>query len=212
MADVYFIEEQPEKAREEYESIASAKDALVKEKALFQLAYLEILEGNIDMAGKRLTEMLKKFPDGKYVNDALRWSIFIEKNQGDSQFSKYLEGLKHRKQMKYDMAVSDFEDIIENDSASPLAEASYLRIAEIYAKELRFDMAISKYRQFIEAYPQSKHNAEAQAKIGDIFAEKLKNYEKAKVAYEKVILDYPQCIQADLVRKKLQKLSGKLQN
>ena len=213
IADLYFMQEQPEKAKEEYEKIGkTAKEAEVKEEALFRLANLELLQENLDEAGKILTNMIKKYPEGKYVNDALRWSIFIGQHQQESEFTTYIRGLKHAKQMKYETAISDFEGLLQHTPQSNLADDAYFQLAELYIKLANYDKAIETYENLIKKYPESDLLPQAQMAIGDLYCLNLLDYNSAKIAYESVILNYPESIQADLVRKKVQKLSGKVAN
>lgn len=214
IADVFFVQDKFDQAKEQYQKIQkmASGNSLVDEEAYYKLANLELLQGNLDTAGKLLTEMLKKYPDGKYINDALNWSIFINENQqAKEDMQQYLQGLLYHKQMKYELAISEFQQIITNASASPLADDALLQLAEVHKDISDYQKALDNYQKLMEEYPDSELAAEAQMKMGDLYSEGMDDYSSAKIAYEKVILEYPESLQADLVRKKLQKISGKIQ-
>lgn len=63
-----------------------------------------------------------------------------------------------------------------------------------------FESAINTYENILELYPDSPRAYKAQFLIGFVFSENLKDQQKAKENYQKVIDKYPECDLADDAR------------
>ena len=60
-----------------------------------------------------------------------------------------------------------------------------------------FKKAVDLYTMLLEKYPDNEHNYKAQFMIGFIYSEELKDYDRARVAMQKVVDQYPNCDLAD---------------
>jgi outer membrane protein assembly factor BamD (BamD/ComL family) len=70
--------------------------------------------------------------------------------------------------------------------------------------------AIGLYRRILAEYPGSPQNYKAQFLIGFVFSEELDMPDSARVAYERVIQDYPQSEFADDAGAMLRFLNGEV--
>jgi len=70
-------------------------------------------------------------------------------------------------------------------------------LAQQAENEGDFQKAVDFYTMLLKKYPHNEHNYKAQFMIGFIYSEEVKDYEKAKVAMQKVIDNYPDCDLAD---------------
>ncbi|KPL19966.1 MAG: hypothetical protein AMJ92_00445 [candidate division Zixibacteria bacterium SM23_81] len=84
-------------------------------------------------------------------------------------------------------------------------------LAQKAENEGDFEEAIDFYTMLLNKYPQNEHNYKAQFMVGFIYSEELKDYDKAKVAMQKVIDDYPDCDLADDARWMLEHMGENLE-
>jgi outer membrane protein assembly factor BamD (BamD/ComL family) len=74
-----------------------------------------------------------------------------------------------------------------------------------------FEKAIDFYTMLLRKYPHNEHNYKAQFMIGFIYSEELKDHEKAKLAMQKVVDNYPDCDLADDARWMLEHMGENLE-
>ena len=70
--------------------------------------------------------------------------------------------------------------------------------------------AIDYYRRILQEHPESSSNYKAQFLIGFVFSEELDQPDSARVAFERVIKDYPESEFADDAEAMLRFLDGEL--
>ena len=75
--------------------------------------------------------------------------------------------------------------------SSKLSEEEYYTKAKEFYSNQKFEEAVSNFKSLIEYYPKSKYAAESMFLVGFIYANDIKNYDEAKVYYEKFIATYP---------------------
>ncbi len=59
-------------------------------------------------------------------------------------------------------------------------------------KEGHYEEAIKVYQKLIQEHPKSEYSPKAQFMIGFIYANELEDMDRAKLAYEKFVEDYPE--------------------
>ena len=69
----------------------------------------------------------------------------------------------------------------------------YYRIAQVYLAKSDFKGSIEAYKKLVEIYPDNPDNYKPLFMIAFNYAEYLEDYTTAKVYFEKVIADYPDC-------------------
>jgi outer membrane protein assembly factor BamD (BamD/ComL family) len=82
-------------------------------------------------------------------------------------------------------------------SAEKKSEEQLYAQAQSFSEKGNFTSAIKTYEEILRLYPESPNSYKAQFLIGFVYSENLKDYNKAKEVYEKVIEKYPHCNLAD---------------
>lgn len=92
----------------------------------------------------------------------------------------------------------------------PVTEAGLYARAQAAEQQGRAPEAVELYRRVLSEYPQSQDNYKAVFLIGFVFSEKLNQPDSARLMFETVIRDYPQCEFADDAAAMLRFLDGEL--
>jgi len=82
-------------------------------------------------------------------------------------------------------------------SKSKKTEQELYTEAQEFSEKGDFQSAIKTYEEILKVYPKSPRVYKAQFLIGFVYSENLKDYEKARENYKKVIEKYPDCDLAD---------------
>jgi tetratricopeptide (TPR) repeat protein len=89
-----------------------------------------------------------------------------------------------------------------------IEDITLLRIGKIYEKQGDFAQALASYQEILDKYPESIYLDEALYFAADIYNVRLKDVEKAKSYYEKVIFSHQDSIYFIDARKKYRQLRG----
>ena len=87
-----------------------------------------------------------------------------------------------------------------SDSEGTKTEQDLYTEAQNHSEDGNFESAIDTYESILELWPDSPRAYKAQFLIGFVYSENLKDQQKAKENYRKVIDDYPECDLADDAR------------
>jgi tetratricopeptide (TPR) repeat protein len=185
----------------------------VEKKALLEIGKIDYWNGNFDTALKSFSRIQSEpvnITDDKagfYVNDALDFSMFIEENkQNPELLKKFANASLLVDQKQYDKALIIFYEIVQNNSADPLADDTWLRIGQLEYQLGRYQQALTAFQNLIQKQPESVHCDLAQKMIGEIYEIGLKDFSKAQQAYEVVLTNYPNSVLLEEVRKRIRGL------
>lgn len=95
-------------------------------------------------------------------------------------------------------------------AAEPATEAGLYAGAREAEQQGQADLAIRLYRRILSEYPQSADNYKAVFLIGFVFSEKLNQPDSARLMFETVIREYPECEFVDDAEAMLRFLKGEL--
>ena len=87
-----------------------------------------------------------------------------------------------------------------SDSEGTKTEQDLYTEAQNHSEDGNFESAIDTYESILELWPDSPRAYKAQFLIGFVYSENLKDQQKAKENYRKVIDNYPECDLADDAR------------
>ena len=90
-----------------------------------------------------------------------------------------------------DQAVAHFTAFLERFSQSPKAPEALRKLAALAQQQGKMQEAIGYYERVLAEYPDSGHGDEAQFMIAFIYEEYIRDLEKARWAYRRVIENYP---------------------
>ncbi|MFT5724933.1 MAG: TolA-binding protein [Bacteroidia bacterium] len=144
LGDSYFLKKQYDQAISAYASVANGKFPQ-SDYALFQTGIIYGLKSNPSKKVATLKRIETSFPKSLFVDDAL-FEI------GDT-YHKYLN--------KPEMAMTMFNRVINNHSASIFTPASYLKIGNIFANAGDYKKALEYCKKVIEQYSNTSSSKEA---------------------------------------------------
>jgi outer membrane protein assembly factor BamD (BamD/ComL family) len=82
--------------------------------------------------------------------------------------------------------------ILNISCAKKISDVELFTQATQLQREGKYDEAIGCYEKLVAKYAKSDYCPQAQFMIGFIYANELKDFEKAKIAYEKFLKDFPE--------------------
>lgn len=94
--------------------------------------------------------------------------------------------------------------------SEPATEAGLYASAQAAEQQGQPAEAVRLYRRVLEKYPESADNYKAIFLIGFVFSEKLNQPDSARIQFEKVIHDYPNCEFVDDAQAMLRFMNGEL--
>jgi|TARA_B110000263_G_scaffold239554_1_gene241884 TolA-binding protein len=90
-----------------------------------------------------------------------------------------------------DQAVGHFKDFLEKFDQDPKASEALNKLAALAQQQGQMQEAIAYYERVLADYPESGHGDEAQFMIAFIYEEYVRDVERARLAYQRVIDLYP---------------------
>ena len=148
------------------------------EQQLYDQAQVYSEKGNFNHAIEIYKRILKLYPQSP-----------------NSYRASFLMGLLYSQDLKDDKKANPiFQEFLEK---YPNGEELLYNEAQSLSEKGDFTWAIKIYEQILKVYPKSPYSCRAQFLIGFVYSENLKDYDKAKEVYVKVIDKYPDCDLAD---------------
>ncbi|MCE9535479.1 MAG: tol-pal system protein YbgF [Nitrospirae bacterium] len=112
-------------------------------------------------------------------------------------YDRVMEEFKHR---DYEAALAGFRFFLELHGQSSLAANAQYWVGECQYRLGRYKEALKSFYNVVSDYPMSQKLAASTLKLGQTYA-KIKDHEKARMMYERVIDQYPESAEAELARK-----------
>lgn len=199
-----------EGARSEYDRLAQAsRHQDVRERAAYKLAELTMLEGEFGEARRQFDDLVKTFPQGFYVNDALVRSMFLDEALSGGQqevLGAFMTALGLDRRRDYQGALEAYQRALEEFPESSLGADILFEMARAQEKIGQYREALADLEKLIADYPQSRLCPESQRRIGAIYELRLGDLPMAVKAYERVLSNYPRYLFLDEVRKNIRRL------
>lgn len=181
------------------------------QEAKFRRARLSYFRGDFDWAMIQL-DALKGATTQLISNNAIRLALTITENLGiDSNYdalNRFAMAELLMSQNKLDSAEFVLDSIPKLYPGHSLSDDILLQKAVIREKQLRFADAEELYNTLIAAFGHDILADNAWYNLGLLYEYKLLNTEKAKKAYEKIILDFPGSIYSVDARVHFRRLRG----
>jgi len=139
-----------------------------------------------------------------YISADRRGALSDQIRKINEQFGK---ALKEGSRIEYLNNIRQFEEIVDKHP-DPKYDVQFLLFIGAYYKHLEeYDKAIAVFQRIADNYSRSSLASIAQCAIGIIYEEKLHNTEKARIAFRKVISNYPNSPEVDEAVSGLRRLS-----
>jgi len=133
---------------------------------------------------------------------SLNLAVAAPSNMQDSSrhlYDRVMEEFKHR---DYEAALAGFRFFLELHGQSSLAANAQYWVGECQYRLGRYKEALKSFHHLVSYYPLSPKLSASTLKIGQTYT-RLKDHEKARMMYERVIDQYPETAEAELARKAL---------
>ena len=189
------------------------KNDVLGSQAKFKNAKLSYYNNDFLWAKTQL-DVLRASTSKLIANDAMELSLLISDNmEDDSTFdmlSRYAAAdlLLYRNLL--DSAWDAFDDIAHSALSHPLFDEVLYQKARIRIQQQRYTEADSLLQQLVDFYPNDILADDALFLLAQLNEERLDNPARARVCYEKIILDYPSSLYIDQARKRYRLLSDTL--
>ncbi len=212
LGDFYLIDEQPWESLLLYTQVEKAeKGNPLGEEAKFRNAKLAYYKGDFEWAQTQL-KIIKASTTELISNDAIDLSVFIldNLNTDDTDFAllKFSKADLLRYQNKLADAEDTLNDILKNYPSTALQDDILYLKYKIEKDKQQYDKAASYLQKIVDEYGTDILADNALFYLGDLYQMYLKDDEKAKEYYEKIILDYKDSTFSIEARKRYRKLRG----
>ena len=202
-------------AKETYLKLAeTTKRKEFRLKSKFIISEIEYFSGEFDSSLYHLNDLIFESDFKDYImNDALELSILLEIVKSDNT-AKSQEALKLyskadllSRQRKYSEAQAVYQILYEQYPDTPLSDNAFFLAGKLSATMGRFEESVERLDLFLVKYPESDLADEVLLSAGEINEIALKDTESAIFYYERLLIDYPRRIFADIARKLLRNLA-----
>ena len=187
-----------------------------RDRALYHLGELYFFQGEFGKSLEVFDRVINEFPKSDYENDALRKIILITDHQSDDgSLKEFARGELLGRQGRYEEGIETLRGIIGSGrrvrlEAPTLVDDAMLLMGDLFERKREYPVAISAYENLVERIPQSNLSPEALRRAGEVYVVKLRDKKRAIETFERVLLDYPNAVQRDLVRIRLEELKEEL--
>lgn len=212
LGDYYLIDDQPWESILLYTQVEKEqKGNPLGEDAKFRNAKLAYYKGDFEWAQTQL-KILKASTSELISNDAIDLSVFILDNLNtdtvDYPMAKFAKADLLRYQNKLDEAEDTLNEISKNYVGSSLEDDILYLKYKIEKDRQHYDKAILYLQKIADNYSTDILGDNAIFYLGELYQNYLKDDEKAKAMYEKIILEYKDSTFAIEARKRYRKLRG----
>lgn len=188
---------------------------VIAQDAKFRNAKLSYYAGDFPWA-KTQADVLKGATSKLIANDALDLSLIITDAIGvDTNAaplalfaSADLLVVQHR----YNEALARLDSINLLYATHTLGDDIYYKKAQIYQSLSNYENTEIMYKNILEYFPDDLYGDDAQFKLAVLYDKYMANPDKAKLAYEEVMIKYPGSVYTVEARKRYRQLRGDFQN
>ena len=192
LADYYVLYGDFDKAMFFYLQIKeSSKLKELKNQAIFKQARLAFFKNDFKWA-KSAFASIKMKPSQWEANNALDYYLlFLDCYEDDlddqTHLSLYSEAIYNIHCEKYDKALIFLKELISLSKGFPIEIYAVYQQAESLEKLGNWNQSVSSYLYLLNTYPQNNMADKSCYKLAEIYNYELKDYEKAKEYYKKIL-------------------------
>lgn len=212
LADIYLFEEKFNQALIYYSQIEeNLKNDAVAHEASLKAAKTSYFQGDFVWASKQFKE-LKSASTQLIANDALEYFLLISDNtvadSTQTALKQFAKGDYLLYQNRNQEATAQFQAILKSFKGQEIEAVTLLRLGKVYEKQGEYNLALSQYQNIIDQHSDGIYIDEALFFSAEIYNDKLKDAEKAKPLYEKIIFNHQDSIYFVDARKEYRQLRG----
>lgn len=214
LADIFLFEEKFNQASLYYSQIEEdLKNDVVGHEASLKSAKTSYFKADFAWALKQFKE-LKSVSSQLIANDALEYFLLINDNtvadSTQTALKQFARGDYLLYQNKPEEALLQFQDILKNFKGQEIESVTLYRLGKTYEKLGDYSSALSQYQTIIDKHSEGIYVDEALYFSAEIYNKQLKDTEKAKPLYEKLVFHHEDSIYFVDARRKFRELRGDL--
>ena len=212
LGDILLLQEKFNQALIYYSQIQlDLKNDVMSHEASLKAAKTSYFKTDFEWALKQFKE-LKSANTQLIANDALEYFLLINDNIAvDSALTalkQFAKGDFLIYQNKKPEAIAQFQNILKSFKGQEIEAVTLLRLGQVYESQKDYVSALSQYQQIIDNHSDGIYVDEALFFSAEIYNDELRDPEKAKPLYEKVIFNHQDSIHFVNARKKYRQLRG----
>ncbi|NNC70984.1 MAG: tetratricopeptide repeat protein, partial [Flavobacteriaceae bacterium] len=212
LADVLVYTNQFNQALINYTQVQTKlKNSTLAQQARFKVAQTSYFKGDFKWASTQL-KVLKGSTSQLIANDAVDLFLLISDNLGYDSIPKALQLYAKADLLAYqnknEQAIDRLNEVLKNHQGEEIEDLALFKQAALYDKTGQFMKSEENYLKIIEAHDDSILLDNSYFRLGELYEVKLKNPDKAKEMYQKIIFEYPSSIYLVDARKRFRKLRG----
>jgi len=212
LADIFLFEEKFNQALLYYSQIElDLKNDVVAHEASLKAAKTSYFKTDFVWALKQFKE-LKAANTQLIANDALEYFLLINDNtvadSTQSALEQFAKGDYLLYQNRNQEAIAQFQSVLQKYKGQQIEAVTLFRLGKIYEKLGDFTLALSQYQAITDHHSDGIYIDEALFFSAEIYSKELKQPEKAKPLYEKILFGHEDSIYFVEARKKFRQLRG----
>jgi TolA-binding protein len=183
----------------------------VREAGLFFLAELNFYRGDFDKSLELYAKLLKTYPAGTYLNDAVDRLVFVEasRDAGDGLLREFADAARSGQAGDAAGAEARFRTLASDFPLSALRDEAMFEAAMLADRLGRHEAALADLDLLVESFSESPLAPRALLEKGRIRARKLADAAGARAEWERLLVDYPKSLLVDEARAHLGELDAR---
>jgi tetratricopeptide (TPR) repeat protein len=212
LADILLFQEKFNQALLYYSQIEEdLKNDVIGHEASLKAAKTSYFKADFVWALKQLKE-LKSVSSQLIANDAMEYFLLLNDNtvadSTQTALKQFARGDYLLYQNKTQEAMGLFQDILKNFKGQEIESVTLLRLGKTYENLGDYSSALSQYQTIIDKHSDGIYVDEALFFSAEIYNKQLKDIEKAKPLYEKLVFHHEDSIYFVDARRKFRELRG----
>ena len=212
LADILLFQEKFNQALLYYSQIEEdLKNDVIGHEASLKAAKTSYFKADFVWALKQFKE-LKSVSSQLIANDAMEYFLLVNDNtvadSTQTALKQFARGDYLLYQNKTQEAMGLFQDILKNFKGQEIESVTLLRLGKTYEKLGDYSSALSQYQTIIDKHSDGIYVDEALYFSAEIYNKLLKDTEKAKPLYEKLVFHHEDSIYFVDARRKFRELRG----
>ncbi len=212
MADILVFTGQYNQALIAYTQVQNElQNHILAQTARYKVAQTSYFKGDFEWANTQL-KVLKKGTTKLIANDAIDLSLLISDNIAQDSVQNALKSYAVADLLAYQnktqQAIDTLSQVLIHHKGHPIEDEALFKQANLFEKKGKYLEAIQNYELILLLNQDDILIDDSLYALAIIYDEKLLDFEKAKIYYEKIVLEQPSSIYLVPARKRFRELRG----
>jgi len=187
------------------------KNHILAHEARFKVAQTSYFKGDFSWANIQL-KVLKRGTTKLIANDAIDLSLLIDDNIAQDSVQTALKSYATADLLAYQnknlQAIDTLSQILKNHKGHPIEDEALFKQAELFEKRKEYELAAQNYLSILDLEQNDILIDDALYHLAKLYDTQLNQPEKAKMYYEKIVLEQASSIYLVPARKRYRQLRG----